>query len=81
MSRVASSQKILCDPNSASQNDQRDVVIILKLVCCRPPRGLWNTLTRWEGGGGAQRLNKYAGWYFQAYVSVRLLRRESSTGG
>ena len=30
------------------------------------------------GGGGASRLNEYAGWYLQVYVLVRLLRKASS---
>ena len=36
---------------------------------------------RGGGGGAGQRLNEYAGWYFQVYIHVRLFRREASTHG
>ena len=57
--------------------------------CCAPTSNVSpfdNRVVDGQSGGCARggvpsRLNEYAGWYFQVYARVRLLRRQSSTCG
>ena len=60
---------------------------VLPFACCvrslqPPPPGdaeLWSKTLR--GGGGAQGLKEYAGWYFRVNIPGHLLRRRGGGGG